>query len=308
MQFIKYQTIENHYNGRYLKNIKEYIPLESQWIILEKIHGANFSIITNGDDIICCKRTGILKNDEIFFNYQKIIKKYKNDIIEIFQQIKINYCDVKEIQIYGEIFGGKYFDKKIKMCVQKEIQYHPDIEFMIYDIRINVNEKNMYLNYNDLIEIVCKTNLKFIPILFQGTFEDTLNYDVNFITIIPRLFGLPNMDNNFAEGIIIKPLLPIIINEHNIIIKKKNEKFSELKNNTNKIKSIDEFINRVIENDVLKMRINSIKSKYNEIMDKKKVTILIVEDIINEAEKIFDNIDKKKLNRILFPKIIKFNT
>ena len=43
------------------------------------------------------------------------------------------------------------------------------------------------------------------------SFEEAVNYKINFITHLPAQFGLPPIDDNLAEGVVIKPMKEIIM-------------------------------------------------------------------------------------------------
>ena len=57
MDFKKYNSIENSYQIEFLNEIKEQGFYDLEYVVQEKVHGANLSFITNGKDIISAKRT-----------------------------------------------------------------------------------------------------------------------------------------------------------------------------------------------------------------------------------------------------------
>ena len=69
--------------------------------------------------------------------------------------------------------------------------------------------------------------------LFIGTYESAIRYKIGFTTTIPAKFKLPAIDNNKAEGIVIKPIKEIGVNIKGqyarAIIKIKIAEFSESK-------------------------------------------------------------------------------
>nr|URM62377.1 ligase 2 [Mimivirus sp.] len=87
--FQKYFSIEN-LNARSFKSLQKNGLLSNniEWIALEKIHGANFSFITNGEKLETAKRTGIISPEEYFFNYQIVVERYSQDVLNIFNKIK----------------------------------------------------------------------------------------------------------------------------------------------------------------------------------------------------------------------------
>jgi hypothetical protein len=57
LEFKSYNSIEN-VNEKYLAKIKQYYNEDDEWIVMEKIHGANFSALTDGKNVLWCRRTG----------------------------------------------------------------------------------------------------------------------------------------------------------------------------------------------------------------------------------------------------------
>ena len=49
---------------------------EATWIVTEKIHGANFCFICDGNTIRCAKRKAILQSEDRFFQFQRIKERY----------------------------------------------------------------------------------------------------------------------------------------------------------------------------------------------------------------------------------------
>ena len=68
-----------------------------------------------------------------------------------------------------------------------------------------------------------------VETLFKGTLDEYLKYPIVFPTTIPGRLGLPEVPDNFAEGVVIKPVEPAYFpNGERIIIKNKNPKFQEI--------------------------------------------------------------------------------
>ena len=107
MEFEKYSSIENHYNKKELERTLSICPelQNSKYVIQEKIDGCNFSVYFEKVDddikITYAKRTSILKDDENFYNYQNVVKKYDfSKVIEFMKNENIN-----NIVLYGELYG-----------------------------------------------------------------------------------------------------------------------------------------------------------------------------------------------------------
>ncbi|GBB87326.1 hypothetical protein RclHR1_13770004 [Rhizophagus clarus] len=117
--FIKYPSIGNYKDSNKIVEIlrSEEILDKCDWVVSEKIHGANFSFITNGNSVVCAKRSGIIKPEEIFFCYQKVYEKYKDSIMKLWKEMD-HQQEIRglnnQIIVYGELFGGYYPHPHVK--------------------------------------------------------------------------------------------------------------------------------------------------------------------------------------------------
>ena len=320
MNFHKYQEIENHYIDKFINSIRlaGYDRSCIQWCALEKIHGANFTILCDGINIEYARRNGKLTSTEIFYNYNNVISKHAKNIIELFNLLKSKFEDIEYIQVHGEIFGGLYNHPNIPpvkeaVKIQQGIYYAPFNDYLIFDIMYITNDKKQYLSQYELIDFCTKTNLGFIPILHIGTFDEMINLNPEYESTIYQRYDLPKIENNMAEGYVIKPIYPLIEIKQNqrIIIKLKADKFADKKttkttqpeSSTNITEEQQQVIDTIMCY-VTEARISSAKSKYDyDNMKKSKLYGLIVKDILNDVQK--EHIVEKDIKKIVTPKIIK---
>lgn len=187
------------------------------WIVTEKIHGANFCFLTDGQRIECAKRKQILNENEKFFGYSSLLDDLRPKILEIFKILKSSKKEIRQISVYGELFGGSYPHSDVPKApgvrpVQTGIWYDSRLNFISFDILIFFNdpagiEKRRFLDYDEFENVCQACFLLYSRILFKGTFEDCLNFNYRFPSTIPHLLGLPKLDTdstNLAEGIVIK--------------------------------------------------------------------------------------------------------
>jgi Rnl2 family RNA ligase len=60
--------------------------------------------------------------------------------------------------------------------------------------------------------------------------KDALKYPNAFQSTIPRGLGLPDIEDNICEGVVIRPVVPMYLrNGSRVLIKSKNERFAEKK-------------------------------------------------------------------------------
>ena len=254
MEFKSYTDIENSYNEKVINQIREMeldVNPAIKWCAQTKIDGCNFqcSIDENNNFVVGC-RSRFLKNDSNFNNFQTVMEKqdienkirlFKERIIHhrnengIFIPVKFNH-DKFSVRVYGELCGGMYRHpdvEKVKgaIKIQGRVSYCPDNAFIVFDAEI-VDENNEVIwlfNMLHLEEICKKIGLLFAPILNVGTFDEMLHQKNDDIDIIGNhLFGLPLIENNIMEGIVIKPLFwTRFKNGSRVLIKSKNDKFKE---------------------------------------------------------------------------------
>lgn len=229
MIFKTYNAIENAYQTRVIDQIRLQGFGDEVFIVQEKVHGANFSFFTDGNEIRIGKRTAFITKDEKFFNAHQILERYRKNVIEVFRKVKAMHPDVETVVIYGELFGGGYKHKEVEpvkdaVKVQKGIEYTPHNDFYAFDIKLN---GVTYLDTDVINPIFEETGFFYAQTLFQGTLEEALRFPNVFNSKIPGWFGLPEL-NNMCEGTIIRTLKTRYFgNGARVILKNKNEKWIE---------------------------------------------------------------------------------
>ena len=66
LEFKKYNSIENTYNKDFMDRIKLEGYDSLQFVVQEKVHGANCCFVTNGETVQFAKRTGWVEVGEMF--------------------------------------------------------------------------------------------------------------------------------------------------------------------------------------------------------------------------------------------------
>ena len=243
LKFNKYSSIENTYQTLYLNKVRQIVPKDAIWDVTEKVHGANCCIITNGNDTKFAKRSGIIKEGENFFNYEKVLEEFRPKIINAFNYIKKKYetneTIINLVQFYGELFGGAYPHPDVPRnsqfnSVQKGLYYAPYQSFYGFDIAIvyksSEKEGRFWLNPDEMADVFEKNDIFYSKSLFRGTLDECLEFNNAFQSNIPTWLGLPPIEDNICEGVVFKPMVPYFFNNGDrILLKNKNERFSEKK-------------------------------------------------------------------------------
>lgn len=227
MEFKKYTSIENSYRQKEVDSIKLYHN-DVQYYVQEKVHGSNFGLYCDGENVKSAKRSGFVKDDERFFNYEDVESKYKEKVFKLFS-ILYERDSAEEIVVFGELYGGIYPHPEVEKCqqstVQKGVYYAPHQDFIAFDIKVNGH----YLPKADF-EALCKVvDIPYLPALFVGTFDECCAYSNEFQTTIPAMHNLPEIEKNMCEGVIIRPIeVRYHGNGQRVILKNKNNNFREI--------------------------------------------------------------------------------
>lgn len=316
MIFKTYNSIENAYQARIIDQIRLQGFEKEIFIVQEKVHGANFSFFTNGNEIKIAKRTAFIEKEEKFYNAHQILERYRKNVIEVFEKVKTIYPDIETVVIYGELFGGGYKHREVDSVkdaikVQKGVEYAPYNEFYAFDIKLN---GTTYLDTDLVNQIFDETGFFYAKILFQGTLEEALKFPNVFNSKIPAWLGLPEIENNICEGTIIKTLKTKYFgNGSRVILKNKNEKWTEKSKMVRKDRPVQKEVRfsenaQNIWNEISKYatlnRLNNVISKIGEFEPKMigKVIGLFSKDILEDFEKDFPRafiiIEKEEQKRI----------
>ena len=238
LNHVSYEKIASNFNKYQLTEADYRLFKKTDWIVTEKIHGANFCIISDGNVVNFAKRKAILSPEDDFFGYQLLKDWLESKTLAIFNRIKQLYPHTQQIAIYGELFGGEYPHSEVKInpkvdAIQTGVYYSPNIEFIAFDLAyINIRQERYYLDTDTFIDLCDSANLRYIPILFRGKYQEALAYKIEFTTTIPPLLNLPPLETeNIAEGIVIKPASKLFIEtvkgKLRPVLKIKNPQFAE---------------------------------------------------------------------------------
>ena len=217
MQFVKYPSIENSYNTKNVNWFREHIPDLDKipCTVEEKLHGANFSFHYNHKtgEVKAAKRTGFLQENENFYHCTEVINKYTPKVKALFASFSDSLINAV---VYGELVGG-CFPNKVSQYrpIQKGVYYTPDIEFVAFDIWLEVvnpfDAMNPYQYFTTpfFVKSFCSTyGIPSVSHLFKGTFEECLKFNPEFKSEMYKILrpDLANEDvgENIAEGGVIK--------------------------------------------------------------------------------------------------------
>lgn len=323
--FEKFSEIENHYRQKFINYIYEQGLNSDEWYETEKIHGSNLSFWIYPDRIDTARRSAILTPDESFNNYQAVLEKHTEGLRSLYEELSEKY-PISAVAVYGEIYGGTYPHPEVEKSkgavkIQGDIKYRPDNDLLAFNIKIvfkkkedNHNRNTRFLDRDESIELFEKHNIPYLKDLFRGTLEECLERSPEFLTTIPATLGLPEIENNWAEGKVIMPVTEKRFRSGSRVgIKHKHPKFMENKrDNKPKAppaelpdtvkKALAEAADYVNEN-----RLRNVLSKLGDVTQKDfgKLLGMMIKDVVEDYVKDFDTLDsldkadRKKFNKEL---------
>ncbi len=207
-----------------------------EWVVTEKIHGANFSFIFADDTLKYAKRKDYLRWADDFFGFQIVAERLDDKIMRLFERIRKDH-DFGTATVFGELFGGEYphpsvtADPRVKP-IQTGIWYSPTVEFAAFDIVIEaVDGSRKYLDYAEAVSYFEECEIPYAKPLLIGKLNQALFFDTRFDSKVPAQLGLPELRPNLVEGIVVKPFRNIVVQtakgSMRPIFKLKNKEFAE---------------------------------------------------------------------------------
>ena len=311
MDFQRYSSITNSYDSKMINKIIAFGYDKVEWVVTNKIHGANFSFYTDGVYIQCAAKNGILEEGDKFHNYPKLLDRYKELIIEVHKAISDSSdVPIHQVALYGEYFGGTYSHPDVKRIpnaskIQKGIQYCPDNDFYLIDIKVD----GRLMNYDAMADIAERFGFLYAEPLCRGSLQQCLEYPNDFQDPTYKFYGLPVIEgDNVTEGVVIRPVKPLFFSMGDggfkrVILKNKNEKWKEKASQTRKVKTPMELSDEVrdqinnLSGLVTDNRLNNVLSHLGEIEAKdfgkliKEFSMDVWEDYINDYSDEYDQLE-----------------
>ena len=243
LEFKKYSSIENSFNQAFMECVAAEMPADLEYVVQEKVHGSNTSFLCDGTDVQFAKRNSILTETDRFYDYPKLLAAYRDRVVKLFERVKRRYPGVAQIQVFGEMFGGRYPHDDVKArpdlpLIQKGVFYAPGHEFYGFDIYLFERGKSRFLPVDEINELFESEGIFYAKTLFRGTLAECLKHPNAFPSKIAGWLGLPAIEDNICEGVVIRPVeTKYLRNGSRVLIKSKNERFAEKKSVKKKSKS-----------------------------------------------------------------------
>ncbi len=216
---------------------------QAEWIATEKIHGANFCILSDGEHVECAKRKAKLGATESFFGYRDVIAPMFSTILELHAEVRAWsrehwQRDILHMALYGELYGGGYDHPDVSVVegvqrVQTGIDYAPDINLCGFDIAVQLADQATgfdFLDFDDAHALATAREIPWVEPLARGRLTDLLEMNTDFDSTIPERHNLPALPpgTNLAEGVVLRPARELNwAPEQRPLIKLKSPRFAE---------------------------------------------------------------------------------
>lgn len=206
------------------------LDIAGEWVVTEKIHGANMCFMTDGHEVEICSRNQKVPRAQYdkFYRCNELVQQLRDPILKLFRKIP----NVSLLRVYGEIYGGYYPQQETKAIpklkpVQQEILYCNKVNFRAFKIKAD----DKWLSKNATILLCDAVGIECTPILFRGSGREAFQYSQDHLldkTCIPELDGETPLEwtPNIREGHVLEP---DVVGVKHIMIKHKNKEFEEYK-------------------------------------------------------------------------------
>ena len=201
--FTPYASIANTYQTKFLTNLRKQKEFKDcgDWLVTEKIHGANYSLWTDGVVVESGRRGGFITDEKSFYHSKEIRVKYEERVRSLFKE----FPGATSVAVFGELFGGFYpgCSRTVPM-VQKGVMYCPGHEFYAFDLYVD----GSYVDYHRAEELFVRHSFIRGTIEFRGTFDEAVAYSHAHNadqSSLPALLGLEPPADNVREGNVIRP-------------------------------------------------------------------------------------------------------
>jgi len=291
MFFQKFPSIENTYRQKTIDIITDMGKAEDKWIATVKVHGANFSMHTDGSGLLAASKNGFI--DGKFYGYERLLAKYAEGVFELFQALgDLHPASVRQMAVYGEIFGGMYNHDDIpkntkSVKVMKGVSYTPDNDFYMFGLTID----GVWQNFDKVTAGSLYLGCPLAYIVGQGTLKECLALPNDGLDPIHKLYGLPEVDDNIMEGLVIQPYEPFFLpNGKMAILKNKGDRFKE-KASKAKRERIPVVYSKIVTDQMEEIskyvtdnRLSNILSHHGEIGSKDfgKITGMLSRDVLED--------------------------
>lgn len=189
------------------------------WIATEKIHGANFCILSDGSHVECAKRKGVLDASEDFFGYRDVVAPLFSTILSLYSDVLSwsqahLHAPILQIALHGELYGGGYAHPRVVPVpgiqrVQTGVDYAPHIHLCGFDLSVVCDSSSPphFLDFDVARALAASHALPWVEALARAPLGELLGFDTDFDSTLPARHNLPALParTNLVEGVVLRP-------------------------------------------------------------------------------------------------------
>lgn len=207
-----------------------------RYVAREKIHGANFALHTDGASVRASRRKRWLTEDEheACFHCGALLRSLREPVLAVYRALGVR--DAQRVVVFGELFGGRYPHPRVAAdprysAVQTGVWYAPSLAFAVFDVAIVGEGDALAFVGADEVDALCAAaSMMAAPVVARGRLSDVLAVTLPFATRVPAMLGLPALEDNLAEGVVItaaqRPSRALLAAPR-LVIKRKIDRFAE---------------------------------------------------------------------------------
>ena len=187
-----------------------------EWIVTEKIHGANFSVVADGRGTRFAKRSGELPELEDFYGFRSAglndtLSACAHRLLDALRRTD----EVDSVCVFGELCGGHYPHQEVPavpgaLPVQHGVWYSPGLEFVVFDVCVGElgAAERRFLDFAEARRLALEAGFDFVEVLKQGSLQACLEAPIRFSSRVPGMIGLPSLPElgmpNTTEGVVVR--------------------------------------------------------------------------------------------------------
>lgn len=194
-------------------------PGVREWAAAEKVHGAHFAVVCDGvGPPRPAKRREVLGDDALdgFFGVSRIWPALAVAADRFAATLRGARTErgtgdlPATVTLYGELAGGHYPHADVPAepgvdPVQTGVWYAPGLHWLLFDATIDADDGRSWISDRSLRTVAAAAGLNCVPPLGRGPLSRLDDLPRVFPTKVPALLGLPELEDNLAEGYVLKP-------------------------------------------------------------------------------------------------------
>ena len=184
-----------------------------------------------GSELLAAKRRALLAPGEDFFGHAAVLARLAEPLRALYRE---RTAGTARVLVYGELFGGAYPHPDVAavpgvQAIQTGIWYCPEVDFLAFDVVEEAEDgaRRRWLAWDELVGRCTVAGMPFVPARFIGSYTEARQQPVAFATEVPARRGLPPLDDNLAEGFVLKPRRPLELDGQRPVLKHKHPRFAE---------------------------------------------------------------------------------